>query len=54
MEDLTVEQLEELIILAERKMSTMDETDDRYQAESDLVDKLRGIRAEKLYGTTEA
>jgi RNase P subunit RPR2 len=50
MENLTVEQLEELIVLAENKLGTMRPTDEGYVKEMKLIGQLRDMRQAKLYG----
>lgn len=48
MEDLTIQQLEDLIILAEEKLLTMRHGDDGYAEQAEIVGKLREMRLEKI------
>lgn len=54
MQDFTVEQLEELIVLAEQKMIRMTRGTDEYRKEEELIGKLRDLRIEKLGSDKEA
>jgi hypothetical protein len=48
MENLSIAQLEDLIVQAEQKLSMMRPSDDEFAKQADLIDTLRGIRQDKL------
>lgn len=50
MEQLTVQELEELIIVEEDKLLSMRPTDEGFKEKEALITKLRTIRADKING----
>jgi len=54
MKDLTVEQLEQLIVLEENKLGTMRSTDEGYREAETILSQLRDMRQKKIYGESEA
>ena len=48
MENLTVEQLEDLIVLTEQKLSMMRPSDPEFDETTDLIDRLRQMRQDKM------